>query len=137
VPTAGDGLNVPAFDWEDGAAVVHSGPVTLRFAGTADVALRDGCAMADIDVHGGQTYGFSLTYTPTYGRDTAASVDARHTIRDTVEAWESWAALHRGYQGRYLVPVRRSALVLQGTDLPARRRGAGRRDHVASGEGRR
>ena len=63
------GLKVPAFAWENRAAVMRSGPVTLRFAGTAEVTLREGCVVADIDVRGGQTHDLSLTYTPTYAEE--------------------------------------------------------------------
>jgi GH15 family glucan-1,4-alpha-glucosidase len=43
----------------------------------------------------------------------SAPLDARAALDDTVAAWQSWTAMHQGYQGPYREQVTRSGLVLQ------------------------
>ena len=51
---------------------------------------------------------------PSSGEPGATDPESQTTIEDTIAGWNSWVALHEGYNGRHRAAVRRSSLVLQG-----------------------
>ncbi|PPK98156.1 GH15 family glucan-1,4-alpha-glucosidase [Kineococcus xinjiangensis] len=114
------GLTLPRWQpLEEGAWGARAGPVELRL--TADVALTPDVG----DLHGrftvsaGERRTFRLAYTPSYADAGQADpagcgADGWSALQDTAQAWQSWADLHPGYQGRHRRLVRRSSLVLQG-----------------------
>jgi hypothetical protein len=67
---------------------------------------------AAFPVTAGETVELRLAYSGSFG---VHPPDAHPpTIGDTVQAWESWAGTHTGYDGRFPDEVRRSSLILQG-----------------------
>jgi GH15 family glucan-1,4-alpha-glucosidase len=109
------GRTVPRLRWDSSRVVAQAGPVSVYLSAPVDVTLGAGAAEAEFTVRAGDALDFSLAYAPTFGGAAAPpALDARTALADTVAGWESWAALHTGYQGRYLDQVRRSAAVLQG-----------------------
>ncbi len=108
------GLTVPRWSQVEGRWATRAGPVGLRL--TADVPLEghEGNLRGRFRVRKGQRLAFCLAYAPPYDEADELSVGTGEAVRETVEGWHSWSALHQGYQGRHLKQVRRSALVLQG-----------------------
>ncbi len=97
--------------------VVRAGPVTLVLVADPSapaLAPDDGTLSGEVEVSAGETFELRLGYAPTYAADgTKAGGPPVGDLDDTLASWQSWQALHRGYQGRYADQVRRSALVLQ------------------------
>ncbi len=108
------GLTVPqwrsdADDWS-----VHAGPVALRLTTDVQLDAEGGDLGGRFPVRAGQRVGFCLAFTPPYEDGEGRDLDSTDGIGDTVAGWQSWSQMHRGYQGRHIAQVRRSALVLQG-----------------------
>ena len=63
----------------------------------------------------GETADFALAYRRVSGKagEQPLDLDVGDRLQDTVEGWESWASMHRGYDGPYKEEVQRSTLVLQ------------------------
>ncbi|WP_100497644.1 glycoside hydrolase family 15 protein [Geodermatophilus chilensis] len=108
------GLTVPRWRRDPGSWSVHVGPVGLRLTGDVELTAEAGDLSGAFAVRAGERVGFCLAYAPPYEDDDGLDIDAGEGLQDTVAAWRSWAAEHRGYEGRHLAAVRRSALVLQG-----------------------
>jgi len=73
-----------------------------------------GRAEAGFTAREGERLDFRLSFAPSFeGSSTAVRGDDA-TLEDTIAGWESWVALHGGYDGRHAEAVRRSSLVLQG-----------------------
>ncbi|SEL47315.1 Glucoamylase (glucan-1,4-alpha-glucosidase), GH15 family [Blastococcus sp. DSM 46786] len=108
------GLTVPRWRSDDDAWSAHVGPVALRLTGDVELAAEAGDLTGAFVVRPGERAGFCLACTPPYEDDDGPAIEPEGGLRDTVVGWQSWAAEHRGYQGRHLAAVRRSALVLQG-----------------------
>jgi GH15 family glucan-1,4-alpha-glucosidase len=108
------GLTVPQWRSVAGVWAVHVGPVALRL--TTDVRLDadGGDLRGTFPVRAGQRVGFCLALAPPYEDGGGRDLDPTDGMGDTVAGWQSWSELHRGYQGRHVAEVRRSALVLQG-----------------------
>jgi len=96
-----------------GGVEARGGPVRLRLAGSVPFTCQDGAAVAAFPVAAGETVELRLCYSASFESASAPDQD-EPTIADTVEAWESWAVLHAGYDGSFPAEVRRSSLVLQG-----------------------
>jgi GH15 family glucan-1,4-alpha-glucosidase len=107
------GLTSPHLSDSDDGLVARGGPVTLSLHGDVGWHRLGASAHATFPVAAGQTVEFRLGYSASFHGEQAGSL-RRPTIDDTVAGWESWSALHQGYQGRYRQDVLRSALVLQG-----------------------
>ncbi len=108
------GLTTPHVSEELGALVFRGGPLTLSLVG--DVALRRdvATARASFTVAAGQTVDLRLDAMPSFATTDAPISRPPPDLDDTIEGWDSWSALHQGYQGRHRHAVVRSALVLQG-----------------------
>ncbi len=108
------GLTVPRWRRHPGAWSVHVGPVGLRLTCDAAITAEAGDLAGAFTVRAGERAGFCLAYSPPYEDGGGLAIQPGDGLRDTVAGWQSWAAEHRGYEGRHLAAVRRSALVLQG-----------------------
>lgn len=108
------GLTAPRLVELERGVVAHAGPTRLQLTCDIDLEVRAGTARADFSLAAGTSRYFSLTYARTFSEVVPPRLDARHTLDDTIAAWESWMRLHLGYEGLYIEEVRRSALVLQG-----------------------
>jgi GH15 family glucan-1,4-alpha-glucosidase len=96
-----------------GGVEVRGGPVCLVLSCPVPLSCRDGAAAAAFRVAAGETVELRLAYSASFGSAPAAAAH-NPTIEDTLEAWESWSALHTDYDGCFPAEVRRSSLVLQG-----------------------
>ena len=108
------GLTSPHLtDGPDGL-VARGGPVTLSLRSDVALIRQDATAGATFTVAAGDTVEFRLGYSASFSGRAPSSKLETPTIEDTLAGWESWSALHQGYQGRHRKEVLRSALVLQG-----------------------
>ena len=108
------GLTVPRWRRHPGSWSARVGPVGLRLTADVELTAEAGDLSGDFTVRAGERVGFCLAYAPPYEDTDGLVIEPEDGVRDTTEGWQSWAALHRGYQGRHVRQVRRSALVLQG-----------------------
>ena len=93
--------------------VARGGPTTVSCTGPVGWRCADGVARATFPVAAGETVELRLSYTPSFAAVRRVG-DDEPTMEDTLEAWESWSALHTSYDGCFPAEVRRSSLVLQG-----------------------
>ncbi|MDQ3988860.1 MAG: glycoside hydrolase family 15 protein, partial [Actinomycetota bacterium] len=113
VPRPEYGRTEPHLRTVAGGVEARGGPVRLVLTGSVPPRCADGTVRSSFSVAAGETVEFALRYSPSFGP--ASQPDAGEpTIEDTLEAWESWAALHTSYDGCFPAEVRRSSLILQG-----------------------
>ncbi len=108
------GLTVPRWSEDRASWSAHVGPVALRLTAPVELHAEDGDLKGAFAVRAGERVGFCLAFTPPYKDGGDLDVEPADGIEETVAGWRSWSELHRGYQGRHVAQVRRSALVLQG-----------------------
>lgn len=108
------GLTVPRWVTSDGAWTLAAGPVHLRLDADVPLEAAAGTVSGTFTVCAGQRVAFALGYRATYEEAASRQLDRHEAMADTVAGWQSWSQMHRGYQGRHVGAVRRSALVLQG-----------------------
>ena len=108
------GLTVPRWSRAGEAWCARVGPVALQLTTPVELHAADGDLRGGFAVATGQRIGFCLAFTPPYDDRGGMDVDPSDGIEDTVDGWRSWSEMHRGYDGRHVAQVRRSALVLQG-----------------------
>jgi GH15 family glucan-1,4-alpha-glucosidase len=108
------GLTKPRWRLNDGQWYVRAGPVALRLTTDVELEAGDGRVHTLVRSRAGDRMQFALAYDPPYGQVPTLSMPAAEALADTQQGWQSWAALHTGYQGLYQDEVRRSSLVLQG-----------------------
>ncbi len=107
-------LTVPRWTYDDGTWALRAGPTGLRLRTAVGMESRDGDVSGNIRIRAGEAVAFSLAYDPPYSEAARLDLDTPAAIDETVAGWQSWSAMHRGYTGRHVDQVRRSALVLQG-----------------------
>jgi GH15 family glucan-1,4-alpha-glucosidase len=113
VPRLEYGRTEPHLRTVAGGIEARGGPVRLTLTGAVPPRCDEGSIRSTFSVAAGQTVEFALRYSPSFGP--ASPPDATEpTIEDTIEAWESWSALHTSYDGCFAAEVRRSSLILQG-----------------------
>lgn len=113
VPRLEYGRTVPHLRTVAGGVEARGGPVRLVLTGSVTPHCAEGAVRSSFSVTAGESVEFALRYSPSFGP--ASQPDAGEpTIEDTLEAWESWAALHISYDGCFPAEVRRSSLILQG-----------------------
>jgi GH15 family glucan-1,4-alpha-glucosidase len=108
------GLTVPRWSEDRGSWSAHVGPVALRLTASVDLHAEDGDLHGGFRVSAGERVGMCLASTQPYEDGGGLEAEPADAIEDTVAGWRSWSELHRGYQGRHVAQVHRSALVLQG-----------------------
>ena len=111
VPRMEYGRTQPHVRARAGGVEFRGGPVRLHCTGPVSWECEDGAATATFPVAAGESVELRLSYSPSFG--TASQAD-KPSLEDTLEGWESWSALHTGYDGCFPDEVRRSSLVLQG-----------------------
>jgi len=97
-----------------GGVEARGGPTRLTVTTTAPLRCADGSVRSRFTVAAGETVDFRVRFSSAFGDVPTVATAHEPTVDDTVEAWESWAAQHTAYDGRFRDEVRRSALVLQG-----------------------
>ncbi len=96
-----------------GGVIARGGPVQLTFTAPLNLQIDDGIVSAEFTVRAGAQIDLALQYTPAFAPE-GRQDPGPTSIEDTVEGWQSWSAMHSGYDGAYPELVRRSSLVLQG-----------------------
>ena len=84
----------------------------LTLTGDRSLTVEQDRVVARFPLHEGDSAVFALSHRRSID-PVSAPVDARATLADTVAGWQSWTAMHQGYQGPYREQVLRSGLVLQ------------------------
>ncbi len=97
-----------------GGVEARGGPARLTVTANVPMRCEDGAIRSRFTVAAGETVEFRVGFGSSFGEVPKVLVPDEPTIDDTVEAWESWAAQHTAYDGRFRDQVRRSAVVLQG-----------------------
>jgi GH15 family glucan-1,4-alpha-glucosidase len=95
-----------------GGAEAKGGPVTLSLRSALPLRIAEGGVHAEFDVAAGEVVDLRLNWAASFGE--APVQEDEPTLDKTLASWQSWAALHTGYDGDYPEQVRRSSLVLQG-----------------------
>jgi len=100
----------------DGVIVSHGGPDRLMLWSSRQLEVREAAAVAVFSLSAGETLDFALGWSraweasPVLGTEFASAA----RLQDTVDAWDSWAALHQRYDGPWAKEVRFAGVVLQG-----------------------
>ena len=97
-----------------GGVVARGGPAQVTLTTRVPVRCENGSARARVLIAAGDVVDFRAAFEPSFGAPSADAAEPFPTLEDTLRAWQSWADLHRSYQGKYASGVRRSSLVLQG-----------------------
>ncbi|WP_416905319.1 glycoside hydrolase family 15 protein [Micromonospora echinospora] len=97
----------------DGLVEATAGTATLRLRSDVPLTFGVGEASSRFDVRAGETYRFTLAWTPADEGPGGSVPGADEVVAEATAGWRSWAALH-DYQGSHRPEVRRSAMVVQG-----------------------
>jgi GH15 family glucan-1,4-alpha-glucosidase len=108
------GLTVGQWRRGEDGWVLRAGPLGLRLSSDIELQAGEGDLGTVFPMREGERASFCLAFIATYEDGREHVPDAREAVENTVAGWQSWSALHQGYQGRNPALVRRSALVLQG-----------------------
>lgn len=106
------GLVTPDVEGGDGVLRTFGGASRLLLRADVPVHAAGDGAVATIALRVGDGAAFALRHAGATGAEPAVP-EPRAALADTIAAWRSWSAMHRGYEGRWADRVRRSALVLQ------------------------
>jgi GH15 family glucan-1,4-alpha-glucosidase len=98
----------------DGVVVSVGGRASLALRAPIDFMIERDRAVAEVDVSAGDDLGFTLAYSPTFGPEQPAELDAEAAVANAVAGWEVWSEQHQTYDGEFRDLVRRSAIILQG-----------------------
>ena len=97
-----------------GGVATIGGPERLFLRGERPVRAEGSRADAAFTLRAGERAGWVLHRVPgTYG-EAPAPLDPHAAIADTTAAWQSWSAMHGGYEGVAEDAVRFAAVVIQG-----------------------
>jgi GH15 family glucan-1,4-alpha-glucosidase len=108
------GLTTPRWRMDDGRWYLRAGPVGLRLTCDVELTAGHGDLVGRVGGRQGDRFQFALAYDPPYESLVPLAMSASEALEETRQGWQSWNALHTGYQGLYADQVRRSSLVLQG-----------------------
>ncbi len=109
------GLTPPDLRVNDSGLYAIGGPVRLDLTTVVPLAVTGNeTATAHFIVRAGEVAEFGLAYSHALRKKTIDPRPIAPAMKETVDAWHSWAALHKDYDGLHTPAVRRSALVLQG-----------------------
>jgi len=107
------GLIEPTLVIDEGVIATVGGAERLFLTASQDFAVAGGRARAEFTVCAGAPHGFTLQSAPGIVGERPAALEPLAALIDTLAAWQSWSALHQGYDGPYAEQVRSSARVLQ------------------------
>ncbi len=107
------GLVEPALVVDDGAIVTIGGAARLLLSSSRDLVVEGSNARAEFVLCAGERRGFALQHASGIIGERPAQLDPDAALSDTITAWRSWSALHKGYNGPYTERVRSSGRVLQ------------------------
>jgi GH15 family glucan-1,4-alpha-glucosidase len=109
------GLIYPILEAVAGGAAARAGASRLMLSAPAGVEVSGASATAHHHLVAGQTVSFALQHGLRWEPPLAAwdddEIAAR--VRDTLQAWRSWSAIHQTYEGPWRDLVRHSGRVLQ------------------------
>lgn len=108
------GLSRPNLAIIDTGLSATGGPLKLDLITSVPLEITEDMAKAGFKIRAGETIEFGLAYSKNFSREAAARLLVDASLKETIEAWRSWADLHKSYDGLHMEAVRRSALVLQG-----------------------
>ncbi len=92
---------------------VSGGADALTLTGDRALRIYGGRATGTFRLRDGESAMFALHHHTGMLAERPAPLDGRAALADTIAGWQSWANIHRGYDGPYQEQVMRSALVLQ------------------------
>ncbi|MGH9152084.1 MAG: glycoside hydrolase family 15 protein [Acidimicrobiales bacterium] len=109
------GLTVPRWAPAEGGATCRGGPAAYVLSCPAPLDLEGGTARGRFGVRAGQRVGLALRAVDPWEplAATWSTDQVRAWLYGTVRGWQSWSALHQGYQGPYADLVHHSGRVLQ------------------------
>ncbi|MBW3669187.1 MAG: glycoside hydrolase family 15 protein [Actinobacteria bacterium] len=109
------GLTRPRWHPVTGGAVCRGGPTAYVLSCPAPVHVDDATARSSFVVRPGERFGLALRASgPWAGTASAWTTDqVRAWLYGTVRGWQSWSALHQGYEGPWADLVHHSGRVLQ------------------------
>ncbi len=107
------GLVSPQFAHTPLGLEAIGGADSLLLTSERKLEIDDGRATTRFVLRQDESAMFALHHKTGAMPEPVAPVDGRAALADTITAWESWADIHRGYQGPFHEQVMRSALVLQ------------------------
>uniref|UniRef100_UPI0004857197 glycoside hydrolase family 15 protein n=1 Tax=Arthrobacter sp. H5 TaxID=1267973 RepID=UPI0004857197 len=84
----------------------------LLLTGDRELQIEGSRAVGSFPLGAGERATFALHHRQSTDPPTTP-LDGSPALQDTITGWQSWSAMHQGYQGPYRDLVRRSALVLQ------------------------
>ena len=107
------GLVTPQFAHTPLGLEASGGAESLLLSTVRELRVDDERATARFVLRDGESAMFALQHRTGPPADRPAPLDGRAALADTVAGWQSWADMHRGYEGPFREHVMRSALVLQ------------------------
>lgn len=114
VPRPEYGLAVPRVVRRRGRLVTLGGPERLFVADAGVLEPDGGTAHARFTLRDGERHGFVVHRRAGIRADGPPALDPFFTLAATVDAWRSWSAMHRDFDGPFAAEVHRTSLVLQG-----------------------
>ncbi len=106
------GLVTPLLTPTAGGIDIGGGADRMTLTGDRPLTIDQGRAVARFTLREGDSAVFTLQHRET-ADPVSAALDGRTALEDTLAGWQSWSAMHQGYQGPYRDQVMRSGLVLQ------------------------
>ncbi|WP_051442263.1 glycoside hydrolase family 15 protein [Arthrobacter sp. H14] len=112
VPRFEYGLVTPMIARTAAGVDIIGGADRLLLTGDRELQIEGSRAVGSFPLGAGERATFALHHRQSTDPPTTP-LDGSPALQDTVAGWQSWSAMHQGYQGPYRDLVRRSALVLQ------------------------
>jgi GH15 family glucan-1,4-alpha-glucosidase len=109
------GMTVPLWRPVDGGAVARGGTSAFVLSCPVPLELEDGTARARLRVRRGDQVGLVLHVVDAWSPEpgTWPTDRARAWVYGTIRGWQSWSAMHQGYDGPYADVVHHSGRLLQ------------------------
>ncbi|HEU5303085.1 MAG TPA: glycoside hydrolase family 15 protein, partial [Gemmatimonadales bacterium] len=108
------GQTLPALRPVPGGVLASGGGSVLLLSAVVPHSFEDGSARARVTLREGESRSFALQYATAEGKTSWTEEEIAERMRQTIEAWRSWSAMHQRYQGPWRELVEVSGRVLQG-----------------------
>lgn len=110
------GIVRPRMEYSERVLVSRGGADVLWLDGPCPDQIDEGTASWMLHLDVGDRVGFALHHRRRWSPDPErwSERKIRHSLADTVKAWQSWAELHQRYEGPAQAQVRHSGRILQG-----------------------